>query len=86
MVAAHSRLDVRFHLVDRDANGFSMRLSHALVTSDECGQRNALGRRERRIPPRPVAHRLDGLAVGCLVLVRKPLLNQLLSGARMLAF
>src|SRR5688500_2612561 len=33
-----------------------------------------------------MAHRLDGPAVGRLVLVRNPLLNQLFSGARMLTF
>src|SRR5262245_57262413 len=59
-VAAHACLNVALHPVDGDANGLAMRLSYPLVTSDERGQRYALRRRERRIPRRPMAHRLDG--------------------------
>jgi hypothetical protein len=85
-VAPHTRLDVRLHLVDGDTNGLPMRLSHSLIASHKRGERHALWRGKRCVPSCSVAHRLDRLAVAGLVLVRKPLLDQLLAGAWMPAF
>ena len=37
-IAAHARLDVDLHLVDRYANGFAMRLPNVLIAAGECRQ------------------------------------------------
>ena len=86
IVAAHSCLNVRLHLVDGNADSLAMCFPHPFVASNEGSHRHTLGRRECRVPCGSVAHGLDRLAVGGLVLMRKPLLDQLLAGSWVPAF
>src|SRR5208283_2171974 len=52
---------------------------------DKRGERDRFGRGKSRIPAGAVLHRLDGLAVGILIFIRRSLAHKLLSGLWMLA-
>ncbi len=85
MIAANPRLRVAFKLVKGDADAFPVRFADAFIATDKRRQRDGLGRGESRVPPGPVFHRFNGLAVGALIFIRRSLPYQLFVGFRMLA-
>ena len=84
MIAADAGLRVVFELFKGDADALTVRFADALIAADKRGERDGLGSGKGRIPPGPVLHRLDGLAVGILVFIGRSLANKLLAGLRML--
>src|SRR5204863_100199 len=68
-IATEPRLHVPLQLVERDAHTLAVSLAYAVVAPDECGDRHALRRRERRVPPGTMLHRRDGLSTDVLRLM-----------------
>ena len=85
-VAADARLRVLLHLIERNAHALPMRFFHAVVAANQRRQRYRFRRAERRIPPRPVLHRVHCLALLVHVLPRLLTADQRLARGRMLAF
>jgi hypothetical protein len=85
MIAADAGLRVVFELVEGNADALAVRFADALIATDKRGERDRFGRGKGRIPPGPVLHRLDGLAVGILIFVRRSLPHKLVAGLWMLA-
>src|SRR5262245_28075121 len=63
MIPADASLDVALGFAQCERNAGPMRLSDAVIAADERGQRHALGRRERRIPPGAMSDSGDRLAM-----------------------
>jgi len=63
----------------------AMRFTDALIGADQRGERNGFGRGKSGIPSGAMLHRLDGLAIGILIFIRRSLPNKLLVGLWMLA-
>src|SRR5216684_8735053 len=85
MIASNSGLRIVFELVESNTYAFAMRFADTLIAADQRGERDGFGRGKGRIPPCSVLHRLDGLAFGILIYIRRSLPHQLLSGLWMLA-
>ena len=85
MIAAKTRLDVMFHLIQRDGHTLAVRCAHPFVAADERGKRNALGGAEGGIPARAVFQRADGLALRVGVFSRRLMAHKLLATHWMLA-
>src|SRR5713226_3457162 len=84
MIAADAGLRVVFELVEGNADALPVRFADTLIAADKRGERDRFGRGKGRIPPGPVLHRLDGLAVGVLIFIRRSLPHKLLAGLWML--
>src|SRR6266705_2340532 len=85
MIPADAGLSVVFQLVEGNADAFPVRFADALIAANKRGERDGFRRGKGGIPPGPVLHRLDALAFCILILVRRSLPHQLLSGLWMLA-
>ena len=85
-IPADAGLDISLQLVKCDANAFSMRFAHALISTYEGCQRYALRGRKRRVPSRAVFHRTYFLSAPVHVFSRRLMAHELLAGHRMLAF
>src|SRR5208283_2110513 len=84
MIAADAGLRVVFELVEGNADALPVRFADTLIAADQRRERNRFGRGKGRIPSGPVLHRLDGLAVGVLIFIRRSLPHKLLAGLWML--
>ena len=73
-----------FELVEGNANTLPVRLADTVVSSDKCCKRDRLGRREGRIPPGSMLHRLYSFAVSSLIFIRRSLPNKLVASLWML--
>lgn len=85
MIAADPRLRVPLQLVKSYADALPVRFADTFIAADKRGERDRFGRGKGRIPPGSVLHRLDGLAVGILIFIRRSLSHKLLDGLGMLA-
>src|SRR5271157_4074947 len=85
MIPTDAGLRIVFKLVEGNANALSMRFADTIIAADEGCERDRLGRGKSGIPPGPVLHRLDGLSVGILIFIGRPLPHKLLAGLWMLA-
>ena len=85
MIAADAGLRVVFELVEGNADALSVGFADTFIAADKAGQRDGFGRGKCCIPTGTVFHRLDGLAVGILILIGRSLSHKLLAGLWMLA-
>ena len=85
MAAADPRLHVVLQLTDGDRDARAMGVTDELVATDERGERDALGRRERGVPAGPVLHRLHGVALGVFVRARGLMAHECLVSDRVAA-
>ena len=85
MIAADAGLRVVFELVESNADALPMGFTDTLIAADKRGQRDRFRCGKGRIPTGSVLHRLDGLAFGILIFIRRSLPHQLFSGLWMLA-
>ena len=85
MIAADAGLCVTFELVESNANALPMCFANALVSADKRGERDRFRSGKGGIPPGPVLHRFDGLALSILIFIRRSLAHHLLARLWMLA-
>src|SRR6202049_2358362 len=85
MIAADAGLRIVFQLVEGNANAVSVRFADTLISADKGSERDGLGGGKGRIPPGPMLHRFDPLAIGILILIGRSLPHKLLPGLWMLA-
>jgi hypothetical protein len=85
MIAADAGLRVVFELVEGNANALPMRFSDPLIAADKRGEGDGFGRGKGRIPPGPMFHCLDSLAISILIFIRRSLSHKLLACLWMLA-
>jgi hypothetical protein len=85
-VAAHARLDVLLHLIERYIHTLPVRLPHAVIAAYQRRKTYALGCAERGIPSCPVFHGLNRFARVGDVFARRLMPYQLFACMGMLAF
>ena len=86
MNIADARLRVALQFMQRNANTFTMSITHTLITTNKSSDRHRLWRRERRIPSCAMFCAGDLLAVLVFVGSRWLMLDELRSTLWMLAF
>src|SRR5208282_5235810 len=84
MITADAGLRVLFKLIESHADALPVRIANTLIAADKRSERDRFGGGKGRIPASPVLHRLDGLAVGISIFIRRSLSHKLLAGMWML--
>ena len=84
IIAADAGLGVAIQLCQRGGYGSPVRVSYALVATNESGEGDGLWSGKGSVPPGAMLDGLDCLPFGALVLVTLSMLDELVAAKRML--
>jgi hypothetical protein len=83
-VISEAGLHVPLELVERNADALPVRVADPRIAAHQRGQRNTLRGGERRVPPRPVRHRLYRLPTVVHIGANRAVAHELFARERML--